>query len=124
MLPVIFTTATQFFSLPPYLLEAVCLVESGHKASAISLYDGSSPSYGICQVKLETARQMGFKGTKEQLMKPNRNIYYAAKYLRYQLNRYGNIESALVAYNQGSVKSKKSTPYSKKVRKAWKEAKK
>lgn len=63
--------------------------------------DGGSPSYGLCQVKLATARHMGFKGKPSDLLKPDINADLAAKYLRYQLNRYGSMEKALSAYNAG-----------------------
>lgn len=119
-LSIIFATASYFFSLPPKLLDAVCYVESKHSVSAYVKHDGNTPSYGICQIKLETARHMGFKGTPEELMKPNRNIYFAAKYLRYQLKKYNNVEQAVMAYNQGYSKTKSPTSYSKKVRNTWK----
>lgn len=103
-LALIFATATHFFDLPPHLLEAVCYVESEHDVLAINKKDGKSPSYGICQVKYETAKELGFNGTREQLMLPNRNIYYAAKYLRKQMNRYnGRTCWAVQAYNRGSA---------------------
>lgn len=123
-LTVIFATATHFFTLPPKLLDAVCYVESKHSISAYVNHDGRSPSYGVCQIKLATARHMGFKGTPEQLMEPRRNIYYAAKYLNYQLLRYGNVEQAVMAYNQGYSKTVVSTSYTRKVRAAWKTIKK
>lgn len=119
-LPLIFTVATQFFNLPKDLLPAICYVESNHKVEQIHKNDGNSHSYGVCQVKLETARSLGFKGTPEELMKPNRNIYYAAKYLQHQLKRYnGNTEKAIIAYNRGSAGIFTNTKYSRRVYTAW-----
>lgn len=63
--------------------------------------DGGSPSYGACQVKLATARHMGFKGTPSQLMEPRTNAAIAAKYLNYQIKRYGSADKAVSAYNAG-----------------------
>jgi hypothetical protein len=92
---------------PPKLVSAVCWVESKHKVKAFVKSDGKkrTPSYGVCMVKYETAQFLGFEGTPEQLMDPNTNIIYAAKYLAYQLKRYNNnYDKALTAYNRGSVK--------------------
>lgn len=91
------------------LLSAICWVESGHKTSAVSVHDGGSPSYGQCQVKLETARLMGFRGRVTELwFNPVVNRTYAARYLRWQLERYeGRVDYAVAAYNAGSVRGGK-----------------
>ena len=67
------------------------------------LHDGGSPSYGVCQLKQTTAEQMGYKGRPKDLMNPKINAYWAAKYLRYQLKRYGgDFCKASAAYNSGT----------------------
>lgn len=99
----LFVTATQTHSLPVGLLSALCYVESTHNVSAIHHDDGGGNSVGVCQVKLETAKMLGFKGTERQLMDPKVNVEYAAKYLKKQLNRYGqNSPKAVAAYNAGT----------------------
>lgn len=125
MLALWFTAVSQTFSLPPGMLSALCYVESAHKPNAIHLDDGGSSSRGICQVKIATARSLGFKGSVKLLMEPKTNMYYAAKLLRYQLDRYeGNTEKAIAAYNAGKhrVNSQGQTMnrhYVGKVMRAW-----
>jgi soluble lytic murein transglycosylase-like protein len=70
----------------------------------------------VCQVKLGTARLMGFKGKEQQLIDPKTNINYAAKYLAYQLKRYkGDYKKAIVSYNRGSYNKDEVMSYSGKV---------
>lgn len=121
-----FNTATDKFDLPKGLLSAICYIESKHDPEAVNQDDGDSESLGICQIKEETARSIGFKGTKEQLMRPRTNVYYAAKYLKQQLNRYdNNAMKAVAAYNAGSYKPSRrhegavNRGYVKKVFVAW-----
>ena len=118
-LAIIFLNASQTFTLPPALLDSLCFVESGHNQAAVHLDDGGSNSVGVCQVKLRTARWLGFKGTEQQLLKPKTNVYYAAKYLAYQLHRYKNVEKAIVAYNKGNATNLLSSKYSVKVINQW-----
>src|ERR1700692_3723359 len=87
------------FNLPDGLLSSLCYVESGHNIEAVHLADGNGNSIGACQIKLKTARFMGFRGTEKQLMRPDVNIYYAAWYLRYQINRYRSVRKGVIAYN-------------------------
>ncbi len=115
-----FSAAAQKFDLPKGMLESLCFVESGHKINAVHEDDGNSDSLGICQIKLETAQWMGFKGNERQLMDPKINIYYAAKYLNYQRSRYnGSVTKAIIAYNVGHAKNLNSTEYSDKVLTTW-----
>jgi soluble lytic murein transglycosylase-like protein len=89
------------------LLRAICFVESGFKARAVHHNDGTdgNTSYGICQLKLRTAKDMGFTGKVAQLRQASTNIQYAAEYLAFQLERYdNNVAKALIAYNRGSYK--------------------
>lgn len=116
----LFILNTQAFILPPYLLESICYVESKHNISAFHKDDGTTNSVGICQIKLKTAQWLGFKGTEKDLMEPNNNIYYAAKFLAHNLKRYhGKLSQAVISYNQGSAKGLTHTNYSDKVFKQW-----
>jgi hypothetical protein len=87
------------------LLSAICFVESGHKPNAINFYDGGSASYGKCQIKLSTARLMGFRGGVTELwLNPAVNSKYAERYLRYQLRRYRwDLSKAISAYSCGTA---------------------
>ncbi len=107
------------FGLQPKLLSSLCWVESKHVITAIHKDDGTSNSVGICQIKLKTAKWLGFKGTEKQLMNPETNIYYAAAFLSYQQHRYNSITKAVIAYNIGNAKGLTSTKYSVKVLTRW-----
>lgn len=101
-------------------------MESHHDTKAYSLNDGGSTSYGICQIKLGTARLLGFKGPASSLQDPKVNTLLAAKYLRRNLDRYnGNVYKAISAYNAGSHRlnekgETKNRKYVAKVYEAWK----
>lgn len=100
-----FTLVTQTFNLPPGLMSAVCFAESTHRPSAVNVHDGGSKSLGLCQLKLATARLVGFTGTEKDLLDPGLNIYYSGKYLKRQLSRYGgDIPKAVSAYNAGTYR--------------------
>lgn len=126
-LALMFLSVSSTLDLPPGLLSALCWIESNHRPTAINQFDGDSPSYGACQIKLETARMLGFKGTPEQLMLPKNNIFWAGKYLKKQLTRYDeDPRKAVAAYNAGSHKVNKrgntrNVKYVNKVFKAWAE---
>ncbi len=112
----LFLAASLSAGLPPGLLDSVCWTESKHNPAAIRHHDGNGTSYGICQIKLATARLVGFKGTSKELMTPEVNIEYAARYLKRQLNRYnGNYVRALVSYNRGHSEGYSGSAYSSKV---------
>jgi len=107
------------YNIPEGLLASICYKESTFNVQAINRFDGGKThSYGICQVKLETAKFMGFKGNRKALQDPETNITYAAKYLRYQYRRYRSWVKAIGAYNRGSVNGN-CTNYSHEVIDIW-----
>lgn len=128
-LALLFLSVSHTFNLPPGLLSAVCFVESSHNVSAMHLNDGDSHSIGVCQIKLSTSRFLGFKGTAKALSNPKTNVFFAGKYLHYQLCRYnGNLYKAVAAYNVGTFKSDKlGLPINRKyvhdVTRAWEDKK-
>ncbi len=83
------------------LLLAICTNETGLNNVMVH-HDGGSTSYGICQVKVGTAKMMGYEVSGEDLMKPEVNAEIAAVYLKYQIDRYdGNICKGTAGYNAG-----------------------
>jgi len=115
-----FLIATLHFGLPPDLLQSVCFIESHHNPNAIHRDDGGSDSIGICQIKLSTAKWLGFAGKPKDLLNPEVNIYYAAKYLKHLQHRYnGSVTKMLIAYNRGSAKKLTRTSYSDNVLNVW-----
>ena len=121
----LFLTASHSYHLPPKLLNALCWVESRHNVAAINKMDGHSDSIGICQIKVATAKLVGYTGGANWLQKPSININYAAAYLHKQLVRYdGDIPKAISAYNAGRYLASedgkiKNLDYVSKVLKAW-----
>lgn len=88
------------FTLDEDLIKAVIWQESSGFPNAKRKEDGFY-SYGLCGLTLIAARDMGYLGTEEDLIEPDTNIGYAAAYLRYQYERYGDLDKGLVAYNAG-----------------------
>ncbi len=101
----VFITAAALAGVPASLVIGECSAESDFRAIT-NHQDGGSASLGKCQVKQSTAWMLGYRGTPEELLNDDSiNAYYAAKYLRYQLDRYEyRFCDAIAAYNAGSVK--------------------
>lgn len=116
---ILFIMVSAQYNLPSGLLSSLCMVESRHDINAIHKDDGKGNSLGICQIKYETSKLMGFKGTEKQLMNPTININYAGAYLAHQISRYNSVQKGVIAYNQGSAKELTTTKYQVKVFKAW-----
>lgn len=119
MLTTLFISFSIQYGLPANLLSSLCYVESKHKISAIHRDDGGSSSLGVCQIKLSTAKGLGFKGSAKDLMRPDTNISYAAKYLSKQIHRYNSVRLGVIAYNRGNAKHLTTSKYQRKVFKEW-----
>lgn len=92
------------FDIPENLLYSICYIESNHNPHVVTPADGGQhTSVGLCQIQDRTAKEMGFTGASKDLLHVGENSMYAAKYLRFQLDRYGNIPDAVASYNRGSV---------------------
>jgi soluble lytic murein transglycosylase len=92
------------YGLEPQLLAAVIYQESKFDASARS----SSGAVGLMQLLPETGqgiadRTGGDEWRPEDLLEPELNIRYGAWYLRHLLDKYGDEELALAAYNAGQA---------------------
>ena len=90
------------YGLEPQLLAAVIYQESKFDASARS----SSGAVGLMQLLPETGqgiadRTGGDEWRPEDLLEPELNIRYGSWYLRHLLDKYGDEELALAAYNAG-----------------------
>lgn len=99
---VIILAAAKKIGVSGSLLLAICTHESG--LNNIYLHrDGGSPTFGICQIKYETAKMVGFTGESKELMKAETNAEWAATYLKYQKSRYGgDWVKSTAAYNSGT----------------------
>lgn len=97
----IILTAAKAAKVSGSLLLAICMHETGLKNASVP-FDHGSPTYGVCQIKLDTAKMIGFTGKAPDLMVPGINAKWAAIYLKYQLDRYnGNWCKTVAAYNAG-----------------------
>ncbi len=92
------------YHLAPELLAAVIYQESKFDADARS----ASGAVGLMQLLPETGqgiadRTGGEEWRPEDLLNPELNIRYGAWYLRHLLDKYGDEELALAAYNAGQA---------------------
>lgn len=90
------------YNLDPQLVAAVIYQESKFDADAVS----SSGAVGLMQLLPETGqgiadRTGGDNWKPDDLRNPELNIRYGAWYLRHLLDKYGDEELALAAYNAG-----------------------
>jgi soluble lytic murein transglycosylase-like protein len=78
--------------VPASLIERVIKRESGGNARAMS-----RGNYGLMQIRLGTARAMGYNGSAEGLLDPATNMTYAVRYLAGAYRAAGGNESRAVA---------------------------
>jgi soluble lytic murein transglycosylase len=92
------------YHLDPQLVAAVIYQESKFEVDAVS----ASGAVGLMQLLPETGqgiadRTGGNKWKPEDLHNPELNIRYGSWYLRHLLDKYGDEELALAAYNAGQT---------------------
>jgi soluble lytic murein transglycosylase-like protein len=78
--------------VPVSLVERVIKRESGGNPRAVS-----RGNYGLMQIRLGTARAMGFSGSAAELLDPQVNMIYAVRYLAGAYRAAGGNESRAVA---------------------------
>ncbi len=96
--------AAQWHTVSPYLVAAVIEAESDWDPQARSAVG----AVGLMQVMPSTANELaarhlvdGEKYPPDRLSEPRVNIEYGTAYLRYLVERYHEVETALAAYNAG-----------------------
>ncbi len=88
----------QMNGLPEALVHRVVIRESRYNAHVV----GGGGAMGLMQIKLGTARAMGYTGTAAGLLDPETNLTYAVRYLAgaYRVAG-GNADRAVANYARG-----------------------
>lgn len=96
--------------IPADLVHRVIMRESRYNPRAVS-----KGNYGIMQIRLGTARAMGYRGDAAGLLDPNTNMTYAVKYLAGAYRAAGgNYDRAVMNYARGyyyQAKAQGFSPY-------------
>lgn len=87
------------------LLVSICNVETGMR-NVNNYGDHHGPSYGVAQIKLDTARSVVPYVDVLALQQPRVNATVAAKLLKKLNKKYNNQWDAVAAYNAGSLRYK------------------
>jgi hypothetical protein len=89
----LFNEIATTYNLDPKLLHAIAKVESNYNPRAVS----PKGALGVMQLIPSTARLVGVSDPFD----PRENIHGGARYLRYLLDKFGDLTLALAAYNAG-----------------------
>ena len=87
-------SASQEFGVDPKLIKAVIAAESAGKEDAVS----PAGAKGLMQIMDATADELGISN----VFNPTENIKGGTKYLKSMIERFGNTELGLAAYNAGA----------------------
>ena len=82
--------------VPAELVHRVIVRESRYNPRAVS-----RGNYGMMQIKLATARGLGYTGTAQGLLDPDTNLTYAVKYLAGAYKAANGNQNRAVAYYAG-----------------------
>ena len=103
------------FSMPVEagtLLDAIVHVESGGNPNLT----GRHGEIGLGQIQLQTARGLGYRGSRRQLYDPMTNLRWAAAYLTEAMKRAGGDRCrAASLYNAGIFARPRCSAYGRKV---------
>ena len=96
--------------VPEHLIRRVIKIESGGDARQVH-----KGNYGLMQIRLSTARAMGYTGSAAGLLDPQTNMTYAVRYLAGAYRAAGGNEARAVAlYSRGyyyQAKAQGFSPY-------------
>ena len=103
--------AAKKYNIPYKLASSIINVESKYNPNAYG-----KGTYGLGQIKCNTAKGIGFAGNCKQLFDTDINLEYSMKYLSHALHiAKGNECYAATLYNRGLGNKPKSSTYCRKV---------
>jgi soluble lytic murein transglycosylase-like protein len=109
------STHAQANGVPESLVHRVIMRESRYNSRAVS-----RGNYGIMQIRLGTARAMGYTGSAAGLLDPNTNMTYAVRYLAGAYRAAGGNHNRAMAYYAGgfyyAAKRQGFSPYATQAR--------
>ena len=100
--------AARDHNIPPALLEAVVRIESRYNPGV-----RNAGAIGLMQIKLATARGIGFSGDAAALSRPETNLHWGAKYLARAYHLSNGDTCLTLARYQGGHRVEKMGPASK-----------
>jgi soluble lytic murein transglycosylase-like protein len=89
--------------VPVSLAHAVIRHESGYRAHVT----GAAGEIGLMQIKLQTARGLGYKGSRQALYDPKVNIQWGMKYLGQARKLAGGSECGTLSRYNGGLATKR-----------------
>lgn len=108
----IIANASQTFGVPFSLIKGIIALESGFDEKSYRFEPHlNDASYGLMQIMYNTAKGLGYEGTKEGLFTPETNIFYGTKFISNLHKKYPNIFDVIASYNMGYPRpASKTTP--------------
>ena len=90
------------YDVDKYLIYAIIKAESNFEKEAKSNKGAKGLMQLMYSTAEEVAQKIGIELTEENIYEPNININIGTKYISILIQKYGNINLALAAYNAGS----------------------
>ena len=87
------SVAAEKYGVPAAVIKGIIRAESGFRTNAVSRVGAK----GLMQLMPGTAHALGVDP-----MSPEQNIDGGTRYIKQQIDKFGNLEHALAAYNAGS----------------------
>ena len=100
-------SASARFDIDPAVVASIIRAESGFKENSVSRMG----AIGLMQLMPATAQwqaeKLGLEVSEDDFFDPAMNILVGTAYLRYLLDRFGDLRTVLIAYNAGEGKAAK-----------------
>lgn len=110
--PVCFSSTDRLGVTNAVLVDIVLAIIAKESSGNPNAVGDNGNSLGLMQLNYGagTPQGMGFTEHRERLFDPQTNIYYGVKYFLNRLNKYGDVNKAILAYNAGSVRLRQGVP--------------